>query len=314
MHELRERVQGLAGSSSLVLVRGPTGSGKDLVARALHEAGPRRGRPFVALNVTAFPETLFESQLFGHLAGAFSGAVQARQGQLERASSGTIFFDEIGDLPPALQVKLLRVLEERTFLPVGGLEERRLEARIVAATHVDLERRVEQGRFREDLYFRLSLVELHVPALKERREDIPLLAHAFARAAERPALISAEALDLLKAADWNGNVRQLRGLIEKLALFCDGAISAKDVLRERSFQGTRVAPPPTPAPDDLVERVLAIPGRTLREKLDELEAAVMRATVARSGSISEAAYRLGTTRRTLRTRLSAAPSHARNRH
>ena len=202
-----------------VLITGETGTGKEVAARALHLAGPRSRGPWVAVNCSAVPETLLEAELFGHVRGAFTGAVQARAGRFEQAHGGTLFLDEIGDTPPDLQAKLLRVLQEREFERLGSSETVRVDIRVVAATNCDLARRIEQGKFREDLYYRLNVVPLHLPPLRQRRDDIALLAMHFAVkicGLERLPLktITDEALDRLSGYAWPGNVRQLENAVE----------------------------------------------------------------------------------------------------
>jgi DNA-binding NtrC family response regulator len=214
------------------LVTGESGSGKELVARDLHQHGPGAGGPFIAINSAALPENLIESELFGHERGAFTGAVTTRKGAFEAAEHGTLFLDEIGELPLPAQAKLLRVLEERRITRVGGNRSIPVDPRIVAATNRDLEAEVAAGRFRQDLYFRLSVHVLHVPPLRDRRSDIPELAGLFVtstceRFRIRPKKMSADALDLLMAYDWSrNNVRELRNVVERMIIAADG-----DVLR-----------------------------------------------------------------------------------
>jgi DNA-binding NtrC family response regulator len=202
-----------------VLITGETGTGKEVVAHALHLAGPRRSGPLVAVNCNALPESLLEAELFGHVRGAFTGAHQSRMGRFEQAHGGTLFLDEIGEMPLDLQSKLLRVLQEREFQRLGSSETVRVDVRVVAATNCDLGERMQQGRFREDLFYRLNVVPIHMPPLRARREDIPALAAHFARkicAAERipPKRLTGEALDHLCAYAWPGNVRQLENVVE----------------------------------------------------------------------------------------------------
>jgi two-component system response regulator GlrR len=215
-----------------VCIFGASGTGKELLARAIHRASRRAGAPFIAVNCGAIPEGLLESELFGHKKGAFTGAVQDRRGLFQACEGGTLFLDEVGDMPPALQVKLLRALEDRVVRPVGANDAVPVDVRIISATHRKLEERIATGEFREDLYYRLNVVKLELPALAQRREDIPLLAgHFLARLAERygrPRLgISPEAMELLVSAAWPGNVRQLLNVIERaVALTTTEMISA----------------------------------------------------------------------------------------
>ncbi|MCY1073034.1 sigma-54-dependent transcriptional regulator [Archangium lansingense] len=224
MRTLYELVERVAHSHAPVLVRGESGSGKELVARALHFEGPRKEGPFVAVNCTAIPNALLESELFGHVKGSFTGATTPRRGLFLEADGGTLFLDEIGDMPPELQAKLLRVLEDGEVRAVGADASRKVDVRVVAATHQELETRVREGRFRQDLFYRLNVVPLHVPPLRERREDIPLLVEHFVAQSRkrnpraRLAGFSPEALAALAAAPWPGNVRELENLVERLAV------------------------------------------------------------------------------------------------
>ncbi len=227
MRELFRAIGRVAASGLGVLVTGETGTGKELVARALHRESTRTAAPFVALNTAAIPAELLESELFGHEAGAFTGAARRHAGRFEQADGGTLFLDEIGDMPLALQTRLLRVLAAGEFYRVGGRELIRADVRIVAATHQDLEAKAARGEFRADLLHRLDVVRLHLPPLRERREDIPALAHHFL--ARASALAGAEAkrfspaaLDALRHGDWPGNVRQLENLCRRLAVLAPG--------------------------------------------------------------------------------------------
>jgi two-component system response regulator HydG len=228
MRRLIEILRRAARSVAPVLVQGESGVGKELVARALHDEGPRAGRRFVAVNCTALPEQLFESELFGHARGAFTGASQARRGLFVEADGGTLMLDEIGDMPLALQAKLLRVLEERAVRPVGTDVPRAVDVRIVAATHQDLDACVKRGTFRADLLFRLRVLCIDVPSLRERAEDVPLLVRHFLAEARRrnPGAtverLSPVALDRLCRAPWPGNVRQLENLVERLVVLEPG--------------------------------------------------------------------------------------------
>ena len=214
----------VAPSQATVLLLGESGTGKELVAQAIHQASPRAPRALVAVDCSSLPENLFESELFGHERGAFTGASTARGGLIEAASGGTLFLDEVGDIPLSMQVKLLRLLETGTYRRVGSTELRHADIRVVSATHRDLDRMVSQELFREDLYYRLSTFPIHLPALRERRDDIVLLAAALLErvAPKRKLRISESALRLLQAQDYPGNVRELRNLLERTALLCDG--------------------------------------------------------------------------------------------
>jgi DNA-binding NtrC family response regulator len=215
----------VAPSMATVLLLGESGTGKELVASAVHEASQRAARALVPVDCSSLPENLFESELFGHERGAFTGANTARGGLVEAASGGTLFLDEVGDIPLTMQVKLLRLLETGTYRRVGSTEQRHADIRVVSATHRDLDQMVAQGRFREDLYYRLSTFPIHLPALRERPDDIALLATALLErvAPQRKLGISSAAIALLQAHDYPGNVRELRNLLERSALLCDGA-------------------------------------------------------------------------------------------
>ena len=222
MKSIMHEIQQAANSRSTILLRGESGTGKELVARALHKHSARRQQPFVKLNCAALPETLLESELFGHEKGAFTGAVKTRRGRFELADGGTLFLDEIGDMSLAMQVKLLRVLQERNFERVGGHRPISVDVRIIAATNVDLEDAVRHRRFREDLYYRLHVVPIVMPSLRERREDIPsLVGHFLARfnsENRRSLKISSTAMDLIVGYDWPGNVRELENCVERMVV------------------------------------------------------------------------------------------------
>lgn len=221
MAELLAEAKMVAASDASVLICGESGSGKELLAQAIHKASPRAAKPFVAVNCSAIPEALLESELFGHVKGSFTGAVANHQGLFQAADGGTLFLDEIGDMPPALQVKLLRVLQERSVRPVGASESIPVDVRILSATHRDLDAAMAEGQFREDLFYRLNVVALTLPPLSERREDIPLLAnHFLSRLAEKYNKplngFAPDALKALATAVWPGNVRQLHNVVEQV--------------------------------------------------------------------------------------------------
>ncbi len=225
MQRIFRLIELLNDNDATVLVTGESGTGKELVARALHARSGRRG-PFVAVNCAALPSELLESELFGHVRGAFTGALRDREGRFEAANGGTLFLDEIGDMPPALQVKLLRVLQDHAFERVGDSRTRRVDVRVIAATHVDLRAAVQAGRFREDLFYRLRVVPIHVPPLRERRDDltllIPHLLERIGRRRGRALRLSASALDALVQWEWPGNVRELENALEYATALCDG--------------------------------------------------------------------------------------------
>ena len=246
-------IETIAGTSSTVLVTGESGTGKELVAQAIHFNSLRRDHPFVALNCGAVPETLLESELFGHMKGAFTGADTNKKGLVEVADRGTIFLDEIGEMNMTMQVKLLRVLQERRYRRLGGTEESAADIRIVAATNQDLVRLVEEGKFREDLYYRINVIPIQLPPLRERREDIPLLAAHFlekhsARSGKSVRSISQEATDLLAAHAWPGNVRELENVIER----CVALEQSPVVLAETLPANIRVASSKTTTPTQSV--------------------------------------------------------------
>jgi DNA-binding NtrC family response regulator len=227
MQRLFELIRRTAPTEGRVLITGENGTGKELVARALHDHSRRKERPFVKLNCAAVPAELIESELFGHERGAFTGAVTARRGKFELADGGTLFLDEVGDMPAAMQAKVLRVLQEGELERVGGHATLRCDVRVLSATNKDLQAEVAEGRFREDLYYRLAVVPIHVPPLRERKEDVPemaarFLAEACARNGQRPMTVSREAYLVLQGYDYPGNVRELKNLVERMAILCDG--------------------------------------------------------------------------------------------
>lgn len=247
MLRLLEQARLVAQSDVSVLINGQSGTGKEIFARAIHNASPRNSKPFIAINCGALPEQLLESELFGHARGAFTGAVSNREGLFRAAEGGTLFLDEIGDMPAPLQVKLLRVLQERKVRPLGSNRDIDINVRIISATHRDLPKAMARGEFREDLYYRLNVVSLKIPALAERTEDIPLLAnHLLRRAAERHKpfvrAFSTDAMKRLMTASWPGNVRQLVNVIEQcVALTSSPVIS--DALVEQALEGENTALP-----------------------------------------------------------------------
>ena len=289
MRAVQKSIGRLADSDASVLISGETGTGKEVVARALHEHGRRRAKPFVALNCAAIPADLLESQLFGHVRGAFTGAVTDALGSFRAAQGGTLFLDEIGDMAPALQAKLLRVLEDRVVTPLGG-KPVPVDVRIVSTTHRDLALDVQSGRFREDLFYRLGVVPLSLPPLRERLADIIELAEFFLdQFATPPRRLSAEAAARLLAHDWPGNVRELRNAMERVSALGQGPIITADELDFLRPRGA--APPDIPTAD--------LPGAIAR-----LEAAMIRRALEDSGgNRSEAARRLGIHRQLLHEKL-----------
>jgi len=228
MEKLLAETEIVAHSDVSILIQCDSGTGKELLARAVHQASPRRDKPFVGVNCTAIPEALFESEFFGHVKGAFSGATASREGLFQIANGGTLFLDEIGDMSVEFQAKLLRALEEREVRPVGANKALPIDIRIICATHQKLDEAVADGRFREDLYYRLNVVFLEIPALSQRREDIPLLANTFLKQLKKkhstPNKFTPEAMKILMAAQWPGNVRQLRNVVEQCAVLCKSAL------------------------------------------------------------------------------------------
>jgi Nif-specific regulatory protein len=229
MRDVYEQIAQVAPSHTTVLIRGESGTGKELAAHAIHYNSPRGAKPFIKVNCAALPESLIESELFGHEKGAFTGAIARKKGRFELAEGGTLFLDEIGDLSPAMQVKLLRVLQEREFERVGGSETVRVNVRLIAATNVDLEQAVQDARFRSDLYYRLNVFSIYLPPLRERKTDVVLLADHFLEKygrqnGKRIKRISTPAIDMLVSYHWPGNVRELENVIERASLVCEGSV------------------------------------------------------------------------------------------
>ncbi len=299
MEEVLSLLRKVAPGSATVLLRGESGVGKELAARAIHQLSPRRQAPFVAVHCAALPEALLESELFGYEKGAFTGAASRKPGRVELAEGGTLFFDEVGEISPAVQVKLLRLLQEKEFERVGGVETTRADVRFVAATHRPLEEWVQQGKFREDLFYRLNVVPIVLPPLRERREEIPLLASHFSKvygkANGKPdAAFEKEALTLLSKQPWPGNVRELQNFVERLILLSDGEVlRVSDIEREL---GRRLGlPTRTPAED---------PGGTLEAQRRQVEReAIVSALREAKDNRTAAARLLGISRRTFYNKL-----------
>jgi DNA-binding NtrC family response regulator len=271
------------GSSARVLIQGENGTGKELVARALHEASPRRAMPFVAMNCSAVPEELLESELFGHERGAFTGATQSRKGRFEEAQGGTLFLDEIGDMSPRAQTKLLRVLQEGELSRVGGNRSIKIDARVIAATNRNLTERIQAGHFREDLYFRLAVIPIVVPPLRERAEDIPILVEHFAarltsETGGKPKAFTPAALALLRTYAFPGNVRELRNMVERLLIMTPATTIGPERIGSILAGGER---------DEAGGLRLSEAVRAFEKK--EIEAALL----ASGGSMTKAAARLG---------------------
>lgn len=300
MERVRRLVTRLADADAPVLIRGETGSGKEMVARAIHHSGKRSSEPFVAVNCSALPGNLIESLVFGHQRGAFTGAVQRMKGQLELAANGTLLLDEIAEMPIELQAKLLRVLEERKFRPLGSEEELPLRARVLAATHVDLERRISEGTFREDLFYRLNVVAIEVPSLAQREDDVLELLHAFASNLPRRLRFSDEAVEWIRRRRWPGNVRELRNAVERLGLLAESDFIEVSALEELIGDNASYA---TREVDKMAKLILALPSK-FGSKLDLIERAVLHHAIEMcSGNKSAAARLIGVHRKSLDRRL-----------
>jgi len=306
MHAVFETIRKVAETDLSVLVLGESGTGKELVAQALHQCSTRESRPFIAVNCAAISAELVESELFGHERGAFTGADARRIGKFEAAHGGTIFLDEIGDMAPATQAKVLRVLQERSFERVGGSEPIRVDVRVIAATHRDLAREVKQSRFREDLYYRLKVVELRIPALRERLEDLPALAARFLdQLAERLGrarkTLSPQALAALARYAWPGNVRELRNVIEQAAVLSSGETIETDDLRldpQHTLGQPTASGDPAVGAEDLSFR------DAKRRATESFERAyLMRALRAHGGNISRTAEAIGMVRQSLQQKI-----------
>ncbi len=305
MTALREEIRRAGLSEARVLITGESGVGKELVARALHRASPRRSGPFIEVNGAAIPEELIESELFGHVKGAFTGATEDRKGKWEQADSGTLFLDEIGDMSPRTQAKILRAIQDGRITRVGGAKTIVTDVRIIAATNRDLPAMIRRGEFREDLYFRLAVVPLRVPTLAERTEDIPLLARHFAarlaaRRGRRPATFSDDALQALARRAWRGNVRELQNAVERAILMTDGhTIEALDLGLPTSGLGAEDAVDATG-----LSAAFLSAGQTLAEAREAFERRlVSRVLAEHRGNVSRAADRLGLDRTTLHRKL-----------
>jgi len=294
-----EVVEKVAESDSTVLLTGESGSGKELIARAIHYNSRRVARMLVTVNCGAIPEELLESELFGHVRGAFTNAISHREGRFALADGGTIFLDEIGDMSPNLQVKLLRVLQERTFEPVGSSRTIRVDVRVIAATHQDIPEAIEKGRFREDLYYRLNVIQIGLPPLRERPEDVPLLVHHFlekysAELGKRIRGIADEALECLLGYAFPGNVRELENVIERAV-----ALSRSDVIEREALSPAVLKPPALST-----ESRIPADGADLERMLASYERGLLMEALQRTGGIKKrAAQLLGVSFRSFRYRL-----------
>jgi two-component system response regulator PilR (NtrC family) len=302
--KILELLPRIAAATSNVLITGESGTGKELIAKAIHRESPRNDRPFVTVNCGSVPETLMESELFGHKKGSFTGATATRSGLFEAAHGGTLFLDEIAELSPPVQVKLLRAVQEKTFKMVGGSEEISVDVRIISATNRDLERDVMEGQFREDLYYRLNVINIHMPPLRERSDEIPLLAHHFLEKYSKEMdkdirKISSFALDILKSYNFPGNIRELENIIERSVALESSNIVLPDSLTLSSFKQTQVRPKV-----ETVSLTLPQEGIDLDNVLGNLEQDLLQQALDRTrGAKQKAAELLGISFRSFRYRL-----------
>jgi len=302
MQRVLELINKVADSNSNVLIFGESGTGKELAARALHLRSRRREKPFVTINCSALPEPLLESELFGHMKGSFTGAVSNKEGLFEVAHEGTILLDEIGDTPAAIQVKLLRVLQEKEFRRIGGTKDIRVDVRVIAATNKDLEKAIAEGAFREDLYYRLDVIPIHLPPLRERREDIPMLVEHFlgkyGRTGPVPVTgLAPGALRVLSAHEWRGNVRELEHLVERAVTLATGPLLTPDLL-------TACLQRPDSSASSLITERLPPDGLDLESVVGQLERKLLLQALERTGGVKKkAAQLLGLNFRSFRYRL-----------
>lgn len=302
MQPVFDTIRILGPRRSTVLIQGETGTGKEMIARALHAASTRCSAPIIPVNCTALPDTLLEAELFGHTRGAFTGAMQARIGRFEQAQRGTIFLDEIGDLPFEIQAKLLRVLQERECQRLGSGETVKLDVRVIAATNAELEHRIEHGKFREDLYYRLNVVPIHIPPLRERRQDIPLLVDHFLEKICKAEAIPAkraytETVEVLREYSWPGNVRQLENTVERAVILSGErqTLYPSDFLLPRAVRSTATTPSVAAVPES---------GMDLQQTVQKLERTLIEQALRRTGgNKSQAADILGMKRTTLTAKM-----------
>ncbi len=302
MQEVFRKIIKVASTDATVLIRGESGTGKELIARAIHYQSARKDKPLVEINCASIPETLLESELFGHEKGAFTGAYKSKKGKFEVANQGTLFLDEIGELPHGVQAKLLRVLQERSFTRVGGIENIEVDVRLIAATNSDLEKAMRDGRFREDLYYRLNVIPIFIPPLRDRPEDIgPLIDHFVKKYSEKNSRkvesISPEARDLLLVYHWQGNVRELENAIENAVVMAESPIiEVSDLPGYLQSDSQRNASAPAFFNDNK--------DLSYRERLDQCEREILRQALAESkGNKTQAAKKLGFSLRTLRNKV-----------
>jgi two-component system nitrogen regulation response regulator GlnG len=315
MQEAYKAIGRVADQTFPVLITGESGTGKELVARAIYQHGPRAQAPFLALNCAAIPENLLESELFGHEKGAFTGADRRRIGKFEQCNGGTLFLDEVGDMPPATQAKILRVLQEQSFERVGGNETIRTDVRLIAATHRDLKAWSDEGKFRPDLYYRLGVFTIHLPPLRERGDDLPLLAQHYVRRFNREMgrevrQVAPEAMTRLRGYSWPGNIRELQSVLKQALLQASGAVLLPAFLPEPLGGAGVVAPPAAPAAEPGVETFVVRQrvGTNVRDLYAETHRQVDRLLLPRvlehtRGNLQQAALLLGIARQTLRQKL-----------
>lgn len=303
MHAIFELIANIAPTQTTVLIEGETGTGKERIAEAIHRASLLRTGPLVAVNCAALPETLLESELFGHEKGAFTSAIHRRLGRFEMAHGGTIFLDEVGDIPPAMQAKLLRVLQERRFERVGGTESIDVDVRVIGATNRSLLKLVQEGKFREDLYYRLNVVKIDLPPLRERREDIPLLAEFFtekyARPGDPPKRIPPQAMDILIKYGWPGNIRELENAIERACV-----TSHNGSILPQNFPPDLLGPPPHVWPH-AIDLEQPLPDLLQRIQADVEREYIRKALEQTRGNVSQCAQICGISRRSLSAKLGA---------
>jgi two-component system response regulator AtoC len=302
MRDLFALVEKVAPAPTTVLISGESGTGKELIARALHRNSERRDGAFIQINCGAIPENLFEAELFGYERGAFTGAVTSKPGRFELANGGTLFLDEVGELPRDMQVKILRALQERRIDRVGGLRSLPIDVRLIAATNIDLKKAVQEGSFREDLYFRLNVIPIQLPPLRDRVDDVPLLVEHFlkkfnARLQKNVQRVSPEALATLMSYSWPGNIRELENLMERAVLLCDA-----EVVEVQDLPGLGPSSPPSmPGDEELDDLGLKEYVRVHTAKLERLR--IQRVLDAEDGNVTRAARRLGISRKSLQTKM-----------